>query len=58
MLQQTAKRPTFQSAFVRIILMKIVLKQRKHKIDRVIMKIGIDHFLDPKSDGLFIFLRT
>lgn len=38
--------------------MKIVLKQRKHKIDRVIMKIGIDHFLDPKSDGLFIFLRT
>jgi hypothetical protein len=38
--------------------MKIVLKQRKHKIGRVIMKIGIDHFLDPKSDGPFIFLRT
>jgi hypothetical protein len=47
-LSRTAKHLTFQTAFMRITLVKTVQNQCEHRIDRVIMIAGVCHFLDPK----------
>jgi hypothetical protein len=47
-LLRTIKHSTFQSDFVRIILMKTVQNQREHRIGRVVAIITIRQFLHPK----------
>lgn len=48
-LMRADKQFGFQSVFVRIVLVKIILNQREYIISRVVVLVVIHHFLDPKS---------
>jgi hypothetical protein len=45
----TTKRPAFQTASIKIALVKIVQNQHEHRIGRVVMIVGIRRFLDPET---------
>jgi hypothetical protein len=50
-LLRTAKRSTFQPAFIKFVWVKTIQNQHKHIIGSVVAIVGIYHFLDPKPYG-------